>query len=143
MPEPEANPAPSVARRHRDPALLAAAVIAVGLGLGVGAGSVFGDTGTTASVSDAAFPGVIGGIVGALAGVLALGMIRALSVRHWPTLRPFAITVVVCTLGLGVLSGVSMAPSEPVQRVGRLRWGDHGDPDGFRRSRGCGRARRP
>ena len=114
MPEPEANPAPSVQRRHRDPALLAVAVIAVGLGLGVGAGSVFSDTGTTASVSDAAFPGLIGGVVGALAGALALWMIRALSDRHWPTVRPFVITVVVCTAGLGVLSGVSMAPSEPV-----------------------------
>jgi hypothetical protein len=114
MPEPEANPAPSVTRRQRDPALIAAAVIAVGLGLGVGAGSVFGDTGTTASVRDAFGRGIVGGIVGAVVGALALLVIRAVSVRHWPTVRPFAITVVVCTLGLGVLAGVSMAPSEPV-----------------------------
>ena len=114
MPDPQADRAPSVPRRHRDPELIAAAVIAVGLGLGIGAGSVFSDTGTTASVSDAVIPGIIGGLVGAVVGALALAMIRAFADRHWPTVRPFAITILVCTLGLGVLAGTSMAPSEPV-----------------------------
>ena len=114
MSAPEANGTQPAPRRHRDPALVAAAVIAVGLGLGVGAGTVFGGTGTTASVSDAAVPGIIGGIVGLVAGAVVIVMIRLVAGRRWSAVRPFAITAVVCTLALGILAGVSMAPSEPV-----------------------------
>ena len=41
-------------------------------------------------------------------------MIRLVAGRRWSAVRPFAITAVVCTLALGILAGVSMAPSEPV-----------------------------
>jgi hypothetical protein len=87
-------------------------VIAVGLGLGAAAGSVFGKSGTTAAVSDAIGPAVVGGLVGAAVCALALAMIRVWATRHWPVVRSFALTAAVCAVGLGALAGASTAPNE-------------------------------
>jgi hypothetical protein len=114
MPEPEAHRPHPDSRHLRDPAVFAAAIIAVGLGLGAASGSVFGETGTTASVSDAVVPAVIGGFVGAVVCGVVLTMIRVRFARHWPIVRSFAITAGVCSLALGALAGASMAPDEPV-----------------------------
>ena len=91
-----------------------AVVIAVGLGLGAAAGSVFGKSGTTAAVSDAIGPVVVGGLVGAAVCAVVLASIRVWATRHWPVVRPFAITATVCAVGLGALAGASTAPAEPM-----------------------------
>jgi hypothetical protein len=112
MPAPEANrPQRDSIRRH-DPIVRAAVVIAVGLGLTVAAGSVFGGSGTTASVSEAVVPAIIGGLIGAVVCGVALGVIRFWVAGQWPTVRPFAITAVVAAVGLGALAGASTAPTE-------------------------------
>jgi hypothetical protein len=114
MPEPEANRLHRGSRHHRDPALYTVVVIAVGLGLGAASGSVFGEPGTTAPLEDAVWPAVIGGCVGAAAASVVLAFIRIFATRQWPVVRPFAITAVVCALGLGALAGASTAPDKPI-----------------------------
>jgi hypothetical protein len=114
MPEPAAHRPSPGSRYRRDPALLAALVIAVGLGLGAAAGSVFEESGTTASVRDAVVPAIIGALAGAVVWGVVLAVIRTRLRRHWLSVRPFAITAGVCALGLGALVGASMAPDEPV-----------------------------
>jgi hypothetical protein len=112
MPESEAHRPHPGARHQRDPALIAVVTIAVGLGLATAAGPVFGKSGTTASVSDAIVPAVVGGLAGAAVCAVALVLIRVWVTRHWPIVRSFAITAAVCALGLGALAGASTAPTE-------------------------------
>lgn len=112
MPAPQAKrPQPGSRHRH-DPVLRAAIIIAVGLGLTVASGSVFGGSGTTASVSEAAVPTIIGALAGACICAVGLGLIRFWVTRRWPIVRPFAITAAVVAVGLGALAGASTAPTE-------------------------------
>jgi hypothetical protein len=112
MPAPEAKrPHPGTIHR-RDPVVRAAVVIAVGLGLTVASGSVFGGSGTTASVSEALVRAILGGLAGAVVCGVVLGVIRFWVARHWPTVGPFAITAVVAAVGLGALAGASTAPTK-------------------------------
>ncbi len=117
MPAPEAKRPQLGTIRRRDPVVRAAIVIAVGLGLTVAAGSVFGGSGTTASVSEAVVPAIIGGLVGAAVCGVVLAVVRYWASGHWPTVRPFAITAVVAAVGLGALAGASTAPTEEFVQV--------------------------
>ncbi|HWM21504.1 MAG TPA: DUF4129 domain-containing protein [Ilumatobacteraceae bacterium] len=117
MPEPEANRPQPGPRRRPDPLLSGAVVIAIGLGLTVASGSVFGGSGTTASVSEAAAPAIVGALVGAAFCGVCLGVIRIWMTRHWRLVRPFAITAIVAALGLGALAGASTAPTEEFVEV--------------------------
>ncbi len=112
MPEPEADGPDPGSPPRRDPVVYAVLVIAVGLGLAAASGSVFDGSGTTASVREAVTPAIIGGLVGAAICAALLGVIRALVSRHWPSVRPFALTAIVSALGLGALAGASMASTD-------------------------------
>ncbi|HEX4982659.1 MAG TPA: DUF4129 domain-containing protein [Ilumatobacteraceae bacterium] len=117
MPAPEAKRLQRGSRYRHDPVLRAAVVIAVGLGLTVASGSVFGGSGTTASVGEAVVPALIGGLVGACVGAAAVGAIRFWVAPQWPIVRPFAVTTIVVAVGLGALAGASTAPTERFTEV--------------------------
>ena len=117
MPEPEVDGPHPGSRSRGDPAVLTAIAISVGLGLTVASGPVFSGSGTTASVSDALLPAIVGAVVGAGVCAIVLGAIRAWGTRCWPVVQPFAITAVVSALGVGALAGASTAPTEQVAEV--------------------------
>ena len=143
MPAPEANRPQLGSIRRRDPLVLAAVVIAVGLGLTVarrigvrghgnhGVGERGGRSGDHRRARRSRR------LRGCARGdpVLAVG--------HWPTVRPFAITAVVCRSRAGCPRRASTAPTRRVRRARPVRGARHGDPDGLGRGRRCGRAGRP